>query len=461
MTQSSNRYPTKGRGTEHSSISVGLFLKCVVPSLIGLILFLVPLNIGGEYTIPLVYLANFIVAVLGKAMHWILLLVLTISFVLPLVMRSKRASDDVPLWLEPLVCVTWFTILVRAVGTLFLISVMLKTGPQAIWSEFTGEIIVDVVIIKLMAILFLAALLLPMLTEYGLMDFAGALLVTPFRILFRLPGRAAVDSMSSILGSASVGIILSSRQYEMGLYSRREAAIIASCFSMLAIPFSVVLADIAGIMDYYIQYYLASIGILLVLAMILARIPPLSLIEDSFYNGIDNRPEEVSEDGHIFARASEAALQRGKSGPDLGTYLTNSIRDLVGMWCNILPPVLTFATIAMVVVEYSSFFQWVAVPFVPLVQLLGLEFASDTATAVITGVADPLFPVLIGADIPSEVNRVAIAIMGLVQLIFMTETGVVLMKSKIDFKLWRLVTLFMLRLIIGFPLAVAAAYLIV
>ncbi|MFA3918784.1 YjiH family protein [Ruegeria hyattellae] len=447
--------------TESLSISVSILLKCIVPSVIGVVLFMVPLNIGGEYTIPLVYFANSIVAVLGKAMHWILLLVLTISFALPLVMRSKSTSDDFPSWLEPLVSFNWFTILVRALAALFLISVMFKVGPEAIWSEFTGEIIVDVVIIKLMAILFLAALLLPMLTEYGLMDFAGALLVTPFRVLFRLPGRAAVDSMSSILGSASVGIILSSRQYEMGLYTRREAAIIASCFSMLAIPFSAVLADIAGIMDYYIQYYLASIGILLILAMILARIPPLSLIEDSFYNGIDNRPEEVSEDGHMLARACSAALERGNSGPGFGMYITNSIRDLVGMWCNILPPVLTFATIAMVVVEYTSFFQWVAMPFVPLVQLLGLEFAAATATAVVTGVADPLFPVLIGADIPAEVNRVAIAIMGLVQLIFMTETGVVLMKSKIDFRLWRLAALFMLRLIIGFPLAVAVAYLIV
>jgi nucleoside recognition membrane protein YjiH len=446
---------------ETISISAGLLLKSIVPSLIGLVLFMVPLNIGGEYTIPLVYFANSIVGVLGKAMHWILLLVLTISFVLPMVMRSKSASDDLSSWLTPLINVTWFTILVRAVGAIFLISVMFKVGPEAIWSEFTGEIIVDVVIIKLMAILFLAALLLPMLTEYGLMDFAGALLVKPFRTLFRLPGRAAVDSMSSILGSASVGIILSSRQYEMGFYTRREAAIIASCFSMLAIPFSVVLADIAGIMDYYVQYYLASIGILLILAMILARIPPLSLIEDSFYNGIDNRPEEVSTDGHMFARACSAALERGNSGPGVGMYFTNSIRDLIGMWCNILPPVLTFATIAMVVVEYTSFFQWVAMPFVPLVQLLGLEFAVDSATAVVTGVADPLFPALIGADIPADVNRVAIAIMGLVQLIFMTETGVVLMKSKIDFRLWRLATLFMLRLVIGFPLAVAAAYLIV
>lgn len=450
-----------GKDAERSPSSVALNLKCIVPSAIGLILFLIPLNLGGEYTIPLVYFANTIVAVLGGAMHWILLAILTLSFVMPLLMRSKSTSDDVALWLEPLISVGWFTILVRAVSALFLISVMFQVGPEAIWGEFTGTIVVDVVIIKLMAILFLAALLLPLLTEYGLMDFAGTFLVRPFRILFRLPGRAAVDSMSSILGSASVGIILSGRQYEMGLYTRREAAIIASCFSMLAIPFSAVLADIAGIMDYYIQYYLASIVIVLILAMILSRIPPLSQIEDSFYNGINNRPEEIDENGHMFARASSAALERASAGPDLSAYFATFIRDLVGMWFNILPPVLAFATFALVVVEFTTFFQLISLPFVPLIEIMGLEFAADTTTAIITGVADPLFPVLIGADIPAEVNRVAIAIMGLIQVIFITETGVVLMKSKIDFKLWRLAVLFLLRLIIGFPLAVVAAFLIV
>jgi len=446
---------------ERAHSSAGLILKCVIPSLTGLILFMVPLNLGGEYTIPLVYLANNIVTVLGGAMHWILLAILTVSFVIPLMMRSQSTSDEVPLWLEPLIKVSWFTILVRVVGSLFLLSVMFQIGPEAIWGEFTGTIVVDVVIIVLMAILFLAALLLPLLTEYGLMDFAGALLVKPFRVLFRLPGRAAVDSMSSILGSASVGIILSGRQYEMGLYTRREAAIIASCFSMLAIPFSAVLADIAGIMSYYVQYYLASIAIVLILAMILARIPPLSTIEDSFYNGIDNRPEEIDEQGHMLTRACTTALDRAEAGPGFSAYFTTAFRDLIGMWCNILPPVLTFATIAMVVVEFTSFFQILATPFVPLVAMTGLEYAADTTTAVITGVADPLFPVLIGAEIPADVNRVVIAIMGLVQLIFMTETGVVLMKSKIDFKLWRLCLLFVLRLFIGFPLAVIAAYLIV
>lgn len=459
MTNQSKQHT--GRATEQSSDSFSLILKCVVPSVMGLILFMVPLDLGGGLTIPLVYLADNIVAGLGRAMYWILLAILTVSFVIPLLMRSQSTSDDVADWMEPLVMVSWFTILVRVVGALFLLSVMFQVGPEAIWGEYTGTIVVEVVIIVLMAILFLAALLLPLLTEYGLMDFAGALLVKPFRILFRLPGRAAVDSMSSILGSASVGIILSGRQYEQGLYTRREAAIIASCFSMLAIPFSAILADIAGIMEYYVQYYLASIGIVLILAAILSRIPPLSKIDDSFYNGIDNRPEEIEEEGHILTRACSTALERAKSGPGFNAYFTTAFRDLVGMWCNILPPVLTFATIAMVVVEFTSFFDIVSMPFVPLVEMMGLEHAAGTTTAVITGVADPLFPVLIGADIPADVNRVAIAIMGLIQLIFMTETGVVLMKSKIDFRLWRLCVLFLLRLIIGFPLAVAAAHLIV
>ena len=71
------------------------------------------------------------------------------------------------------------------------------------------------------------------------------------------------------------------------------------------------------------------------------------------------------------------------------------------------------------------------------------------------------FPPLIGQGIESELTRCVIAIMTVVQIIFMTETGVVLMKTKLRFRVWHLVVIFLLRTILAFPLAVLAAHLIV
>ena len=232
---------------EDLSRSITLLLKCLIPSIIGFVLFLVPLNIEGQKNIPLAYIANKAVDVLGDSANWILLAVVVISAIVPILLRSRANSEDLPKWLAPITNVSGITIVIRAIAVLFTLSVLFEVGPEWLWGEFTGGLVINVLLVKLLSILFFASILLPLLTEYGLMDFVGTLLRKPFRMAFRLPGRAAIDSLASTLGSSSVGIILSNRQYEIGYYTWREATIIATCFSTVSVPFSLVVAEILGL----------------------------------------------------------------------------------------------------------------------------------------------------------------------------------------------------------------------
>jgi len=92
----------------------------------------------------------------------------------------------------------------------------------------------------------------------------------------------------------------------------------------------------------------------------------------------------------------------------------------------------------MILVEHTSLFEWLALPFVPLMQFANMENPALTAKAIVAGFADPFFPPLIGKGIESEVTRCVIAIMSVVQLIFLTETGVVLMNTKLRIQVWHL-----------------------
>ncbi len=446
--------------TEDLSRSMTLLMKCLISSTIGFVVFLVPLNIDGENNIPLAYFANMAVDVLGDLANWILLAVVMISTIVPILLMRRENSEDLPKWLAPITNVGRITIAIRAIAVLFTLSVLFKVGPEWLWGEFTGGLVINVLLVKLLSILFFASIFLPLLTEYGLMDFVGTLLHKPFRIAFRLPGRAAIDSMTSVLGSSSVGIILSNRQYEIGNYTWREATIIATCFSAVSVPFSLVVAEILKIDSIFLAYYVSAVIIIIILALILSRIPPLTSFKDTFIDGEDKRPTQVVE-GRLTQRALSAALERAKTGPGVYRYATLGIRDLSNLWFNIVPAVLVFATVAMIFVEHTSLFEWLAKPFVPLMKLANMENPALTAKAIVAGFADPFFPPLIGKGIESEVTRCVIAIMSVVQIIFMTETGVVLMKTKLRIRFWHLPVIFLLRTILAFPLAVLAAYLIV
>lgn len=442
------------------SSSMTLFIKCLIPSIIGFVLFLVPINIDGENNIPLAYFANMAGDLLGDSANWILLAVVMISTILPILLIRRTNPEDLSKWLAPITNVGRITIVIRAIAVIFTLSVLFKVGPEWLWGEFTGGLVINVLLVKLLSILFFASIFLPLLTEYGLMDFVGTFLHKPFRKAFKLPGRAAIDSMSSVVGSSSVGIILSNRQYEIGNYTWREATVIATCFSAVSVPFSLVVAELLNIDHIFLAYYVSAIVIIIILALVLSRIPPLSSFKDTFIDGEDRRPTWV-EEGTLTQRAITAALERAKTGPSIYRYVTLGIRDLSNLWFNIIPAVLVFATVAMIFVEHTSLFEWLAQPFVPLMKLANMENPALTAKAIVAGFADPFFPPLIGKGIESEITRCVIAIMSVVQIIFMTETGVVLMKTKLRIRVWHLAVIFLLRTTLAFPMALLAAHLIV
>ena len=105
---------------------------------------------------------------------------------------------------------------VRAIGMLFAWLTAFKLGPEVIWSESTGGLILNDLIGGLFTIFLVAAFILPFLTEFGLLEFVGVYLTKIMRPLFDLPGRSAVDCVASWVGDGTIGVTLTSSQYEQG-----------------------------------------------------------------------------------------------------------------------------------------------------------------------------------------------------------------------------------------------------
>ncbi|HBJ28124.1 MAG TPA: hypothetical protein DDZ08_09540, partial [Cobetia sp.] len=61
-------------------------------------------------------------------------------------------------------------------------------------------------------------------------------------------------------------------------------------------------------------------------------------------------------------------------------------------------------------------------------------------------------PAVLAKDIDSELTRFVIACLSLTQLIYMSEIGALLLKSKIPLKIWELVAIFVLRTLITLPI---------
>ena len=76
----------------------------------------------------------------------------------------------------------------------------------------------------------------------------------------------------------------------------------------------------------------------------------------------------------------------------------------------------------------------------------------------LVGITDMFLPAVLAKNIESELTRFVVMTVSITQLIYMTEVGVLIMKSSIPLNFGKLVHVFLIRTAISLPIAVAAAH---
>lgn len=447
--------------TKLSNISLNKILKFLIPSLIGIFLFMIPIkNAQGEITIVVAILSGYLTNALGASLPYLItgiICISTIGSIIAKTMKPKFIIENE--FLNSLLNINNIWFMIRILGALFCVSSLFGIGPEFIWSESTGVFVLNDLLTILFSIFFFAGLLLPLLLNFGLLEFCGILLTKVMRPIFTLPGRSSIDCITSWLGDGTLGVMLTSKQYEDGFYSEREAAIISTTFSAVSITFSLIVISQVGLSHLFVPFYLTVTIAGIVAAIIIPRIPPLSKIPDNYYN---NQNQEVIPEGHSsFSWAFENALERAEKNSDVQRFCRDGLKNVLDMWFGVLPVVMGMATLALIIAEYTPVFQFLGTPFIPVLKLLQVPEAVAASQTLVVGFADMLLPsVLASATITSEMTKFIIACTSVTQLIYMSEVGGVLLGSKIPVSLKNLLIIFIERTLVTLPVIVLLANII-
>lgn len=266
--------------TKKEHFSAAQILKFVIPSVLGILLLMTPFKLNGQSTVMVSVMSKLINSGINSvvSIYIPVLIAITISCILSLLYKiAKPAFIEHNDLLKRVCNVSYFWIAVRLIGLVFAYMTAFKLGNEMIYGENTGGLILFDLIGGLFTIFLVAGFILPFLTEFGLLEYVGVYLTSIMRPVFKLPGRAAIDCIASWIGDGTIGVALTNKQYEEGHYNAREAAVIATTFSAVSITFCLVVLENVGLTDYFAQYYL-TVGVAgIVAAIILPRIPPLSL----------------------------------------------------------------------------------------------------------------------------------------------------------------------------------------
>ena len=282
------------------------------------------------------------------------------------------------------------------------------------------------------------------------------------RPVFKLPGRSSIDCITSWLGDGTLGIILTSKQYEDGFYTEREAATISTTFSAVSITFSLVVINTVGLGNMFVPFYLTVTFAGIVTAIILPRIYPLSKKKDIYYNGETKKIDESIPEGYTsFSWGYTQAITKARKNSSIKEFFTDGSKNVLEMWIGVLPVVMCMATIALIIATYTPLFKILGLPFVPILQLLQVPEALQASQTLVVGFADMLLPsVVASTTITNEMTRFIVAAVSVTQLIYMSEVGGVLLGSKIPVNIKELIIIFIERTLITLPVIVLIANLI-
>lgn len=445
-------------------------VKFIVPSIIGILLFMIPVKYDGSWTICVKILADFIGGAIGGVLPLLCVIIVTVSAILSTIALAKpKFITEHPILNDTFsTSVIW--VVVRDLGAIFIWLTYLGVDAgdedtgfiHMITEGGAGGFVLGDLLTVLVIIFAIAGLLLPLLLDFGLLEFVGALLTKVMRPLFKIPGRAAVDCFTSWIGDGTLGVMLTCNQYEGGYYSAREASVIATTFSAVSITFSIVVLAQVDLMEYFGLYYLMICLIGVACAIICPRIPPLSLKKDTYVVEGKAMPEDIpSEYKNSREYGLALAMDRVSGHQGVGQFLENGLKNAVGMWFGVLPTVMAIGTLALLLANNTPIFEILGKPFLPLLELLQVPEAAEASKTMIVGFTDMFTPSIIAAEsITSAMTRFIIAVVSVTQLIYLSEVGGLILGSKLPVKLWELFLIFLERTIISLLIVCPLAHLI-
>lgn len=435
--------------------------KFILPSLIGMLLFMTPVPYDGAVTIPVAILAKSFKALLGEHAVALVTIIVAITAVLSLLTTLIKPLRKIGV-LDVLFATSVPWMIVRVLGGVFAVMTLNKIGPEAIWHANTGGLVLNDLMPVLLSVFIFAGLLLPLLLNFGLLELIGSLMTKIMRPVFNLPGRSAIDCSTSWLGDGTVGVMLTNQQYEQKAYTQREAAVIATTFSAVSISFALVVIAEVGLEHLFLPFYFAVSLAGVVAALIVPRLPPLSWKKDIYLNGQAQEPQPHKQPSlcELFHKGLDEAISRANTNADLGRVARGGIKNAADMVFGVLPVVMAIGTLALVVAENTPVFSLLGAPFVPLLELLAIPDAVKASETIVVGFADMFIPSIMIASVESEMTRFVIAALSITQLIYMSEVGALILGSRIPVNLAELFMIFILRTLVTLPIIAGVAHLV-
>ena len=444
------------------------YVKFILLPLIGIFAFFIDIpmpeytvmgfTMGARSTIPINHLTGLIRALLWdgtlEVMPFVVLAIALYGVVDLILRRQKHFANTLGQVFAVIKCI----------GVVFIVFAVFNIGPAVLHEpqmalataagvpRSIAAFVLNGVLITISISIPLAAMFLPFLLNYGLVEFVGVLVRPVMRPLFKLPGRSAVILVSALLGNFSVAHIAVDDQYHKGHMTEKEALTICTGFCSSSIAFMMVLATNAGIIDnYWNAYVWSSFLMIILITLIGVRIFPLSRLRDGYAPGVTPQPENVYKQ-KLFKNALAEGLEVSEAADNPVRGIAHIMKATVGVLAAIIMGAGFSTSAGMLLYLFTPIFEWIGIIFRPIMWLVQIP-AHEVVTAS-TGAAFSLLEVtipsmLVMAGDWSYHIRYMMAVVPITSVIFLGSFVPSLISTNLPVKFWHLMVIWLERMILS------------
>ena len=409
----------------------------------GIVSFFVTFPIGQKTTFLVNHVANFIKGVLTPYVYNYILLLAALGMIDLFIRREKFFKGQVNFILS----------LAKIMGFIMISSVVLGFGPSFLLDEKVGPFVLKKLLFPISITIPVAALFLPFLLDFGLIDFFGVLMRPIMRPLFKAPGRSAVIAVSAFLGNFSIGHIAVNSLYKEGKLTEKEAAIIGTGFCTASVAFLMVLANLLNIMEHWNFYFWSSFMITMAVTFLSVRLPPLSMKQDIYYPGVTPKPEKVFS-SELLKNAFQEGLQVAAVSDSLTNRVIYIMKESMLIVMGFMNGVMFFGTVGILINTYTNFFQYLGYIFYPVLKLVQIPDIPVAMKAAGISFLDILLPAVIGAHAEIAIQtRYLIGTISVSAIIFLSAFIPCILSTNIPVKFSELALLWFQRTLLTILLA--------
>ncbi|WBW50025.1 YjiH family protein [Peptoniphilus equinus] len=415
-------------------------LKFILISAIGIVMFFIQITVNGDTSIPVEMIVSWIQTHFMPLCRIYALIFIILGAILPYVKGTYKQN----------VTTMIFSVL-KIVGAIASIGIFFNIAPKAVMDPDVGPYLFESLGVGLGVLIPICAIFISFLISYGLVDAVGMLIRPVTQAIWKRPGISAIDAISSFVGSSAMGIMITNGLFKEKKYTVKEAGIIVTGFSAVAITFMVVVAETLNLMSYWNVFFTSALLITFAVTALTARIDPIKSLPNTYYNNEAGAIEEVKE-GNICKQALIEGLRVCSEARPIVENITIYLKDAMVLVLEYLPNLMSIGLMGLLLAEYTPVFDVLGYLFYPVTWLLHFSDPVLAAKATVLGLAEMYLPVLLVVD-ADIMTRFVVGIGSITGILMFSCTIPVILATEIKVSLKHLVIIWVERAVISLVLA--------